>query len=68
MKYYFCVNCGYHGEFKFFRQRNIKCECCQYDAVTELDQEDWAEYGEKRHNTQDQDPYYKGLLKNERNR
>ena len=65
MKHYSCVNCGYHGEFKIFRQRNVKCEYCDYDDVTELDDEEWAEYGKEKHEMQLQDLYYKEKLKNE---
>lgn len=43
MRYYFCVNCGYHGDFSFDRKRNIKCESCDYEDVTELSKEEYEE-------------------------
>lgn len=30
-QYYWCVNCGHHGNFGFFRKNNVKCEICDYD-------------------------------------
>ena len=63
MKRYSCVNCGYTGEFKIYRQRNIKCESCGYDDLTELDEEDWKEYGKEKHEMQQKDPYYQKRIK-----
>jgi hypothetical protein len=39
MKQYWCVNCGYHGSFGFYRKRNVKCECCGYEEISEIDEE-----------------------------
>lgn len=64
MKRYWCVNCGYTGEFKIFRQRNVKCECCDYDELTELDEDDWKEYGKEKHEQAKEDPFYKERFKN----
>lgn len=44
MRYYWCVNCGNHGDFKFYRARNVKCEECAYDPLTELDEEEYNEW------------------------
>jgi hypothetical protein len=41
IRYYWCVFCGNTGDFKFERERNIKCECCGYEYVTELDEEEY---------------------------
>jgi hypothetical protein len=32
---------------------------CDYDDVSELDEEEWEEYGKERHEEQKEDPYYK---------
>ncbi len=64
MKHYYCVNCGYHGEFKIYRQRNVKCESCDYDDITELDEEEWEEEGKEKHEQCKNDPFYKEKLKN----
>lgn len=44
MKYYWCVNCGYHGTFKIYRQRNVKCEICSYEDLTELEESEYTEW------------------------
>ena len=33
-QYYWCVNCGHHGDYGFVRKNSIKCEMCDYDPVT----------------------------------
>jgi len=62
MKYYWCVDCGYHGEFKIYRQRNLNCEYCNYDAICELDEEEWTEYGKERNIIQKEQDFYKKEL------
>lgn len=32
-QYYWCVNCGHHGDYGSYKVRNIKCEECGYDAL-----------------------------------
>lgn len=41
IRYYWCVNCGHHGDFRFERERNIKCDHCGYEHLTELDKEEY---------------------------
>lgn len=61
-RYYWCVNCGYHGDFGFERHRNIKCQCCDYDELALYTEEEWKEdEKDKRHEEQKQDPYYKKM-------
>lgn len=43
MKNYWCVSCGYHGDFKIDRKRNIKCESCGYEDISELSREEFLE-------------------------
>lgn len=33
-QYYWCVNCGHHGDYGFHRKKSIKCEVCEYNDVT----------------------------------
>lgn len=33
-QYYWCVNCGHHGDYGFFRKKNVKCEMCGYDEIS----------------------------------
>lgn len=33
-QWYWCVNCGHHGDFEKVRKRGIKCEVCEYDDIT----------------------------------
>ena len=67
MKYYWCVNCGYNGIFPFERLRNIKCESCDYDELTEYDEEEWKEEGmQEKHERQKKDPHYDGRLKHKK--
>ena len=63
MRYYWCVNCGYHGDFKFNRQKSIKCQICDYDELTELDKEEWDEQGRERNARQNQETFYKRYKK-----
>jgi len=42
-KYYWCVNCGWHGEYKTPRYRGIVCEKCNYDAISKLDEKEWKQ-------------------------
>ena len=59
MKHYWCVNCGYAGDFKFYRQRNVNCEKCGYDEPMEVDEQEWNEEGYKeKHEAQQKDEYY----------
>lgn len=32
-RYYWCVNCGHHGDYGFVRKRGLNCEMCAYDAI-----------------------------------
>lgn len=41
IRYYWCVNCGHHGDFGFYRTRNIKCDKCGNIDVTPFEKEDW---------------------------
>lgn len=42
-RFYYCVNCGYRGDFGFDRHRNVKCEKCQYEILSMMNLEDWME-------------------------
>ncbi len=33
-QWYWCVNCGHHGDFGFHRKKSVKCESCLYEWVT----------------------------------
>lgn len=35
-QYYYCVNCGYHGDFGFKRERGLSCDSCDYSMLTPL--------------------------------
>lgn len=59
MRYYWCVSCGYHGDFKFYRARNIKCEICEYDGLTEHDEQEYTEWAREHKSLQDKNPFYK---------
>ena len=47
-RYYWCVNCGHHGDYGKERQRGVKCEKCDYDDITPLDKEEFIEYTKRR--------------------
>ncbi len=65
MKHYHCINCGYTGEFKIYRQRDVKCESCDYDELSEITDEEWEKEGHKeKHERCKNDPFYKKRLKN----
>lgn len=48
IRWYFCVNCGHHGDYGFERQRSLKCEKCEYDDICELDKEEYEHYTAQR--------------------
>lgn len=33
-QYYWCVNCGNHGNFGKLRVRSVNCESCGYENIT----------------------------------
>lgn len=33
-QYYWCVNCGHHGDYGFVRKRGLNCELCNYEDVS----------------------------------
>lgn len=67
MRYYWCVNCGYHGDFGFERLRNQTCESCNYDGVTGYEEDELEETGfMEKHKRQKEDPYYDGRLKHKK--
>lgn len=39
-QYYWCVNCGHHGDYGSIRKRGLKCELCDYDEITPYDLEE----------------------------
>jgi len=47
VRYYKCVNCGYRGDFKFYRSRNVKCQKCEYDLLTEYEEDEYNEWMSK---------------------
>ena len=44
MRYYWCVNCGMHGDFGFYRARSVKCTRCDYEALCELEEDEYKQY------------------------
>ena len=42
-QYYWCVNCGYHGDYGYVRKRNLKCEECGYDELTPFSEKEIKE-------------------------
>lgn len=42
-RYYYCVNCGHHGDFKRPKKRSIECQECSYKDLTELDEQKYNE-------------------------
>lgn len=32
-QWYWCVNCGHHGDYGYHRKRNVKCEECGYEDI-----------------------------------
>lgn len=67
MKYYWCVNCGYRGDFGFYRAKNIKCEKCGYDSLTECEELDYKKWAVKYKHIQDKSIFYKKLGKENKN-
>lgn len=60
MKLYNCINCGYNGDFGFYRARNIKCEICGSDGyLTELNEKEYKEWRKTYGKFQDECPFYK---------
>lgn len=47
IRYYWCVNCGFRGNFKKIKFRNINCKNCNYDMLTILTKEEYYDYKEK---------------------
>lgn len=64
MRYYWCVNCGYCGDFGFERLKNQKCESCNYDDLVPYDADEWEESGKReKHEWMKKDPKYDGRYK-----
>lgn len=59
MKYYWCVNCGYNGNFGFYRQKIVECQFCNYKDLAELDEQEYNEWAAKYKKIQDNDVFYK---------
>lgn len=59
MKYYSCINCGYHGNFSFYRQRNVVCEICKYNDISELTEEEYNKWAIEKKQFQDESIFYK---------
>lgn len=59
MKYYWCVNCGYHGSFAFYKSKDLKCEICEYIDLTELEEKEFKEWEINWKQIQDEDVFYK---------
>ena len=58
MKYYWCVNCGYTGDFEYFKERNVKCEICEYHDLCELEDGEYREWAKECKHIQDKDIFY----------
>lgn len=39
-RYYWCVNCGHHGDFGYLRIRGLNCENCGYDMIADYTTEE----------------------------
>lgn len=59
MRYYKCVDCGYRGDFGFYRAKNIKCGFCKYDMLVEYEKEEYQEWAGKFKKHQDENVFYK---------
>lgn len=42
-QYYWCVNCGHHGDFGRVRYRMLECENCGYEDLAEYTKEEIQE-------------------------
>lgn len=42
-RYYWCVNCGHHGDFKRPKKRSIECQECSYKDIIALDKDEFEE-------------------------
>lgn len=42
-QYYWCINCGHHGDFGKTRIRGTDCEECGYEDVTPFNKEEITE-------------------------
>lgn len=59
MRLYWCVNCGYYGDFGVYRHTKQECQICEYNDLLELDFEqysDWVQSGGRE--TQESDELY----------
>lgn len=59
MRYYKCVDCGYRGDFKFERERNVKCQICSYDMLVEYTEKEHKDWMDKFGKYQKENPFYK---------
>ena len=44
IRYYWCVNCGHHGDFGKVRKTKLVCENCEYDDLTDYTEEEILEH------------------------
>lgn len=42
-QFYWCVNCGHHGNFGRLRVRGLQCQKCNYELITEYTKEEIQE-------------------------
>ena len=50
IRFYWCVNCGYFGDFRSYRKRGLKCQKCGYEELLSYSEEDWIEELRERPN------------------
>jgi hypothetical protein len=43
-RYYWCVNCGHHGDYGKLRIRGLECENCKYDSITDYSEQEIKEH------------------------
>jgi len=58
MKYYYCTNCGYNGDFGFYRQKNLSCDICRYTHISEMTPGEYQSWAKKHYEEQSKDVFY----------
>ena len=50
-KFYFCIDCGFHGAFAKERTRNVQCESCENKDLTQLNKTEYDKASKKSKTT-----------------
>ena len=62
MQRYWCVNCGWHGDFGYERKRGLQCENCSYEHIIPISKTEFNrgykqnKYKEQSHGSKNQTP------------